>query len=211
MKVLVTGGSRGIGKSICNYFIREGHTVVAPSRTELDLLQAPLLKNNKFDIIVNNAGINPLKGILDIDQNDTMQVNYYAPLKIIQQCLPYMVKQQFGRIVNIGSIWIDLAKQKRGAYSASKSALHALTKIIAAEYSSKNILVNTVSPGYILTDLTKQNNTPQQIKKISKAIPVGRLGIPEEIAKTVYHLTAENTYITGQNIIIDGGFSCTVL
>ncbi len=209
MKVLVTGGSRGIGKSICDFFTKKGHTVIAPSRKELNLLETSVLKDSNFDILINNAGINTLKNILHIDQNDVLQVNYLAPLKIIQQCLPYMIKQKYGRIINIGSIWIDIAKEKRGAYSASKSALHSLTKTITAEYSSKNILANTISPGYILTDLTKQNNTLQQIKKISKHIPVGRLGKPDEIAKTVYHLTVENTYITGQNIIIDGGFSCT--
>lgn len=210
MKILVTGGSRGIGKVICDFFTKKGHTVIAPPRTQLNLLKTSLLINRDFDVVINNAGINPLNNLLHIDQNDVLQVNYLAPLKIIQQCLPYMIKQKYGRIVNIGSIWIDIAKEKRGAYSASKSALHSLTKTITAEYSSKNILANTISPGYILTDLTKQNNTSQQIKKISKRIPVGRLGIPDEIAKTVYHLTIENTYITGQNIIIDGGFSCTI-
>lgn len=212
MKVLVTGGSRGIGKSIHDLFVEKGHTVWAPCRSELNLLETSLsLPKKEFDIVINNAGINQPKSILDtFDQNDIMQVNYFTPLKIVQQCLPYMVKQQYGRIINIGSIWIDLAKQNRGIYSASKSALHALTKSIVVEYSGKNILTNTISPGYILTDLTKQNNTSPQLKKISKNIPVGRLGTPEEIAKTVYYLTVENTYITGQNIIIDGGFSCIV-
>lgn len=209
MKILLTGGSRGIGKCIKDLFTKMGHTVYAPTRKELDLLYTVELPKTDFDIIVNNAGINPLKNILNIEPNTIMQINYTAPLQIIQQCLPYMIKQKYGRIVNLGSIWMDLAKEMRGAYSSSKSALHALTKTIAAEYSSKNILANTVSPGFIYTDLTKQNNTPKQLKKISKTIPVGRLGEPIEIAKTIYHLTVENTYITGQNIVIDGGYSCT--
>jgi 3-oxoacyl-[acyl-carrier protein] reductase len=120
-----------------------------------------------------------------------------------------MVQKQYGRIVNIGSIWIDTAKQGRLAYSASKNALHALTKAITAEYAHYNILANTVSPGFIETDLTYQNNSPEDILKMIHNIPVSRLGKPEEIAKLVYQLSVENTYIAGQNIIIDGGFSCT--
>lgn len=209
MKVLITGGSRGIGKSIKKFFIKKGHSVYAPTRKELDLLNNFKLSRTDFDIIINNAGINPLKNILNIEPNLVMQINYLAPLQIIQQCLPYMIKQNYGRIINLGSIWIDLAKEMRGAYSSSKCALHALTKTIAAEYSSKNILANTVSPGFIHTDLTKQNNSLKELEKISKSIPIGRLGKPLEIAKIIYHLTIENTYITGQNITIDGGYSCT--
>jgi 3-oxoacyl-[acyl-carrier protein] reductase len=120
-----------------------------------------------------------------------------------------MIKQNYGRIVNIGSIWIDTAKPNRLAYSASKSALHALTKAVTAEYAQHNILANTVSPGFILTDLTRQNNTAQEIEVLREKIPAKRLGVPEEIAKLVYILTVDNGYIAGQNIIIDGGFSCT--
>jgi 3-oxoacyl-[acyl-carrier protein] reductase len=120
-----------------------------------------------------------------------------------------MVKQNYGRIINIGSIWINTAKPNRLAYSASKNAVHALTKAITAEYALHNILTNTISPGFILTDLTLQNNSEQELKELQDKIPVKRLGTPEDIAKLVYTLTIDNNYITGQNIIIDGGFSCT--
>ena len=106
-------------------------------------------------------------------------------------------------------MWIDTAKTGRLAYSASKSALHALTKAITAEYGHWNILTNTVSPGFIETELTLQNNTPEDILKILHNVPVSRLGKPREVARLVYQLTVENTFISGQNIIIDGGFSCT--
>lgn len=209
MKVLVTGGSRGIGKAITDLFIGNGHSVYSPTRNELDLTQPINLKDKEFDIIINCAGINPIKTLDYIDSNEVMIVNYLSPLKIIQQCLPYMIKNQYGRIINIGSIWIDTAKPGRLAYSASKNALHALTKAITAEYGHWNILTNTVSPGFIETELTFQNNTPDEILKIIHNIPVSRLGKPEEVAKLVYQLTIENTFISGQNIIIDGGFSCT--
>lgn len=209
MKVFVTGGSRGIGAAIVNLFKREGHNVIFPTRKELNLLSPVTLNEISYDIIINNAGINVLSELANLQEQTTMQVNYFAPLSIIQQCLPYMISQNYGRIINIGSIWIDKAKPKRHSYAASKNALHALTKTIAAEYSQNNILANTISPGFILTDLTKQNNSAEQLEQIVNEIPVKRFGLPEEIAKTVYHLTVENTFITGQNITIDGGYSCT--
>lgn len=208
MKVMVTGGSGGIGSAIVNEFSLRGHEVYAPSRTELNLAADPVLTNSTFDIVINNAGINPLRLISDISDLEVMQVNYLAPLRIIQQCLPHMVVNRYGRIVNIGSVWVNLSRQKRGAYSASKSALDSLARSITAEYAQYNILANTVSPGFIETELTRKNNSPEELVKIQNDIPVGRLGAPTEIAKLVYTLTVDNTYISGQNIIIDGGFSC---
>lgn len=209
MRVLVTGGSRGIGKAIVDLFIVNGHFVYSPTRNELDLTQPINLKHREFDIVINCAGINPIKTLDYIDDNDVMLVNYLSPLEIVQQCLPHMVDQQYGRIINIGSIWIDTAKPGRLAYSASKNALHALTKAITAEYGHWNVLTNTISPGFIETELTYQNNTPEDLLKMIHNIPASRLGKPEEVARLVYQLTVENTFISGQNIIIDGGFSCT--
>lgn len=209
MNVLVTGGTGGIGKAIVKIFVDNGHSVYAPTRKELDLSKPIKLKKAEFDIVINCAGINPIKLIDSITDDLVMRVNYKAPLEIIQQCIPYMVDSRYGRIINIGSIWIDTAKQGRLAYAASKNALHALTKAITAEYGHWNILTNTISPGYIETDLTFQNNTSEEILKMIHNIPLSRLGKPEEIARVVYQLTIENTYIAGQNIIVDGGFSCT--
>jgi 3-oxoacyl-[acyl-carrier protein] reductase len=209
MNVLITGASRGIGQTIANLFLDKGHAVWIPTREELDLSKPVNLKNRQFDIVINNAGINPLKPIDQITDQEVMRVNYTSPFEIIQQCLPYMVKQNYGRIINIGSIWIDIAKPKRAAYSASKSALHSLTKSLTSEYAFNNILTNTISPGFIGTALTYQNNTKEELTLLSAQVPVGRLGTTEEIAKLVYFLTVENTFITGQNITIDGGYTCT--
>jgi NAD(P)-dependent dehydrogenase (short-subunit alcohol dehydrogenase family) len=208
MKVIITGGSRGIGLSIKTLFEKMGHNVYSPTRNELDLSKDFKLNDNTFDIIINNAGINPLNNIMDMDQEIVMQTNYYAPLKILKDCIPYMINQNYGRIVNIGSIWSHISKEKRAAYSASKSALESLSRSITSEYGKYNILANTVSPGFIFTDLTINNNSVDQIEELKSSIPLNKLGNTEDVAKLVYHLTIENNYIAGQNIIIDGGYSC---
>jgi NAD(P)-dependent dehydrogenase (short-subunit alcohol dehydrogenase family) len=209
MRVLVTGGSRGIGKAIVNKFEKHGYVVYSPTREDINLSNKVSLKFKEFDIIINNAGINPIKPVTEISNEEVMRVNYLSPLEIVQQCLPFMINQNYGRIINIGSIWIDSAKPGRLAYSASKNALHSLTKALTAEYAQYGILSNTISPGFILTDLTTQNNTKAELDKLTENIPTKRLGLPNEIAKLVYFLSIENTYISGQNIKVDGGYSCT--
>jgi len=210
LRVLVTGGSRGIGKDICDKFIKEGHEVIAPTREELELSQPISFIPDKIDVLVNNAGINLIDSIFDGENyEEIMQVNYFSPLKLFKLCLPHMKKQNYGRVINIGSVWVDYAKPGRSAYSASKNALHSLTKSITSEYGTYNILANTVSPGFFMTDMTYRNNTEEAIKELRSKIPVGRLGYTNEVADLVYFLTIRNSYISGQNIVIDGGYSCT--
>tara|TARA_R110002110_G_scaffold139260_2_gene325817 strand:+ start:151 stop:786 length:636 start_codon:yes stop_codon:yes gene_type:complete len=210
MKILVTGGSRGIGKSIVDRFLSLGHEVYFPTRDEIDLSCDIVLPDTEFDVIINNAGINPIAAFDQVDHDMVMKINYFSPRSIIEQCLPYMISKKFGRIINIGSIWIDLAKQNRSAYSASKNALHSITMSLTAEYANYNILSNTVSPGFIGTDLTFKNNTDEELETIVSGIPIGRLGTPDEISKLVYFLAIDNTFICGQNIVVDGGYLCSV-
>jgi len=210
LRILVTGGSRGIGKDICDVFIQQGHEVISPSREELDLSSSFTYIPEKIDILINNAGINKIDSIFDGEKyEEMMTVNYFSPLKLFKHCLPHMQKQKYGRVINIGSIWIDYAKPGRSSYSASKNALHSLTKAITSEYAPFNILANTVSPGFISTDMTFQNNSEEAIKELRSKIPLGRLGYTKEIADLIYFLTVKNSYISGQNIVIDGGYSCT--
>ena len=135
-------------------------------------------------------------------------VNVKAPYEISKIVVSKMKKNKFGRIVNISSIFGKLSKSKRSLYSISKFGLHGLTVALSAELSKKNILTNTVSPGFINTDLTKKILSKDEMKKLAKNIPLGRFGEPQDIAKLVYFLCSEeNSYISGQNIFIDGGFT----
>ena len=210
MRIFITGGSRGIGSDICEIFKKFGHEVIAPTREELDLSQPFSFIPDKIDILINNAGINIINSIFEGENyEEMMTVNYFSPLRLFKLCLPHMKKQNYGRVVNIGSVWVDYAKPGRSSYSASKNALHSLTKAITAEYGTYNILANTVSPGFFITDMTFKNNTEEDLKDLRSKIPLGRLGYTNEVADLVYYLSVNNSYISGQNIVIDGGYSCT--
>jgi 3-oxoacyl-[acyl-carrier protein] reductase len=218
MNVLITGGSRGIGNAIMKKYSAKGHTTICPTRSELDLSDkesvAAFVKkyeSETFDCIINNAGINPLNLIEDIsddDLYDCIQVNLIAPALLVKGFVRGMIKKNRGYIVNIGSIWGVVSKEKRSAYAMSKNGIHGLTNTLAIELGQYNILVNTVCPGFTKTELTAQNISPELEKKLCEDIPLGRFAQPEEIAEVVYWLGSEdNKYLTGQKVVVDGGFT----
>lgn len=218
MKALITGASRGIGKVTAQKFINEDYEVYAPTRSELDLADDISIekyiekyKDVKFDVIVNNAGINDINLIENITDNEIenmFQVNLLGPIKLLRGFVNGMKQKNYGRIINIGSIWAVVSKEGRSIYSATKNGIHGITNSLAIELAPYNILVNTVCPGFTLTELTKKNNSEQEIASISKQIPMGRMAEPKEIAEVVYFLGSDfNTYITGQKIVVDGGYS----
>lgn len=217
-KVLVTGGSRGIGKAIVKKFEEHEYEVIAPTRQELDLQDEKSImsyidkhKGEGFDVIVNNAGINDIHEIEDVTDDEIermISTNLVAPIKLLRGFVGEMKNKQYGRIVNIASIWAVVSKSGRSVYSATKNGLHGVTNTLAVELASDNILVNTVCPGFTMTELTLKNNTPEQIAKITSEIPLKRMAKPEEIAEVVYFLGSEkNTYLTGQKISVDGGYT----
>ncbi len=164
-----------------------------------------------IDICVNNAGINIIKPYSEYSADEyqrLMSINLTAPFSITQQLIPDMKKRGFGRIVNIASIWSKVSKPGRSLYTMSKTGLVGFTRSLAVEHAAENILVNAVSPGFTRTELTEQSLSPDEIKSLSKQIPAERFAEPNEIAQTVLFLCSEmNTYITGQNIVVDGGFT----
>ena len=215
---LVTGASRGIGKSIKEVLSKDGIEIISPNRNELDLSSSESI--DKFlsqtsadiDIIINNAGILKVGEHNEFSSDDfheILQVNVVAPFKIISGFVEKMKTHNFGRIVNISSVWGQKSKKGRTLYSSSKAALDALTRSLAIEFASYNILINSVAPGYIETDMLKQCNTEEELSIIRDTIPMKRFGKKIEIAELVRFLSSEdNSYITGQVFTIDGGYTC---
>jgi 3-oxoacyl-[acyl-carrier protein] reductase len=110
--------------------------------------------------------------------------------------------------VNLGSVWSIVSKPGRLSYSSAKHAIDGLTNTLALELAEHAILVNTVCPGFVDTEMTRQNNSSEEIEALCKQVPLGRIASPNEIAELVYFLGSEqNTYITGQKLVIDGGYT----
>jgi 3-oxoacyl-[acyl-carrier protein] reductase len=217
-KVLITGGARGIGAAIAKELSQHGFEITAPSRADLDLSKRAsvekFLKSNslQIDVLINNAGINVLKSLSDLDGatwQEMLQVNLCAPLRLIQAVTPHMQKQKWGRILNLSSIFSLVTKENRAGYSMSKAGLNALTRSAAVELGPHGILVNALCPGYVDTELTRKNNSPAELEEIEESIPLRRMAKAEELARVAAFLCSEeNSYLTGQMVVVDGGFTC---
>ena len=170
-----------------------------------------LLKLDSVDVLVNNAGVNKLDTIDEITDDDwdwINAVNLRGPFLVTRALASKMKSQKFGRIINISSIFGVVSKEKRAAYSTTKWGLIGFTKAVALDLAPYNILVNAVSPGFVDTELTREILGDEGIKELIRKIPQQRLADCKEIAKSVLFLASEhNTYIAGQNIIVDGGFT----
>lgn len=227
--VFLTGATRGIGASVYSTLISAGATVVGSGTghqkpigieeyfsadfTTLEGIYecANYLRSLQPDILINNAGINKNAPFLDIDPKEFLriqQVNLFAPFCLSQAVIPGMKSKGWGRIVNVSSIWGKISKEYRASYSASKFALDGVTLALALEHAADGILANCVAPGFTDTELTREMLGEVGIAQLLTKVPIGRMASPEEIAKLIVWLASpENTYITGQNIAIDGGFT----
>lgn len=234
---VITGGTRGIGKAIVAKFLNAGANVIATgtnvsvieklnnenNNPSLRYIQLNLSDSNNVknfvkntlrydvDILINNAGINKVSDALNISDDDFQlihEINVHGPFLLAQAFGQKMVEKKFGRIVNIASIWSVVTRPGRLSYSTSKMALLGINKTLAIEWAKYNVLVNAVSPGFTLTELTKSTNTSEELKLIENKIPQNRMASPEEIANTVLFLSCNlNSYIVGQNITVDGGYT----
>lgn len=215
-QVLLTGATGGIGSAIKREFIKSGYKVVPLSSVDVDLTDRESIdsyfSNNKmqFDVVIHCAGINNPKLFEEIDYQDidkTLDVNLLSFYRILHWVVPQMKKRKSGHILGISSIYSVISRAKRLPYAISKHGMQGLIKTLALEFGSHNILINSISPGFIDTKLTRRNISPKEIEGLKKKIALGRLAAPQEIAKAAMFLcSSDNTYLTGQNIIVDGGF-----
>ncbi len=227
---LVTGASRGIGRAAAKALTAAGHRVVAAARDEeklkslveeggaaawvkLELASAESIKAafaeaGAVDILVNNAGITKDGLAMRMRREDwetVVTANLTGAFLCIQEVLRGMMKQQWGRIINIASVVGESGNPGQANYVASKAGLIGLTKTLAQELGSRNITVNAVTPGFIETDMTA--GLKEEIRqKMLANIPLGRFGKPEDVAAAVRYLASEDAgYVTGSVLRVNGG------
>lgn len=230
--VIVTGGSRGIGKSIAKKFASYGAKVTVTYKNSVDTAEFDLLgikyhqcdaadtaavqafsdsiikEHGKIDILINNAGMTKdglLMRMSEADWDNVLDTNAKGVFNFTKAVTRQMISQKQGKIVNISSVVGLTGNAGQSNYAASKAAVIGFTKSIAKELASRNINVNCIAPGYIDTDMTsKLNDTVKQ--GILQSIPMKRIGDGNDIANAVIFLCSdESSYITGQTICVDGG------
>ena len=234
--VIVSGGSRGLGASICQTLLKEGYAVATFSRSStpyierelgnpdfywqsLDISNTEQLKAFIKDVVekfgsiyglVNNAGVGT-EGILATtrisDIQATIDINLTSPLVLTRLAIKHMIRKQDGVIINITSVNGVRGHSGLSAYSATKAGLDGLTRSLAREVGRKGIRVNSVSPGFFESDMVGHMDD-KAISRIERRTPLGRLGKAEDISSLIHFLINSGSYITGQTIVVDGGFTC---
>lgn len=238
--ILVTGASRGIGRSIAVKFASEGYHVFLNCHTSVAELTAvkDYIENNyhtpcsiaagdagnaadvarmfadihqtcgHLDVLVNNAGISYIGLLMDMSTEDWRQVidtNLSSVFYCCRAAIPPMISRKSGRIINISSMWGTSGASCEAAYSASKSGVNGLTRALAKELAPSSIPVNAIACGVIDTQMNSQLSDEER-KELEDAIPAGRYGTPDEIARIVWDTANAPEYMTGQIIGVDGGY-----
>ncbi|MBS0196532.1 MAG: 3-oxoacyl-[acyl-carrier-protein] reductase [Planctomycetes bacterium] len=183
---------------------------IADAKAWAAAVEAVADKHGRLDILVNNAGItkdNLSLRMTDEDWNVVISTNLTSAFVAIRAAARPMMKNRFGRIVNISSTSGVVGNAGQANYAAAKSGLIGLTKTIARELGGKGVTANVIAPGFIETDMT--HNLPQQVKdQVTGAMAVKRLGTPEDIAAAVAYVTSDEAgFLTGQTICVDGGLT----
>ena len=234
---LITGASRGIGKAIAKEFATQGYDLYLTCVSSIEVLkeyakeleqtfcirclalQADMGSYKEvvkvyeqipaLDVLVNNAGISYVGLLSDMTPEEwhkVMHTNLDACFYTSKLAIPLMLQNHSGRIINISSVWGNVGASMEVAYSASKGGVNTFTKALAKELAPSNIQVNAIACGLIDTDMNKCF-TPEDLEAVTAEIPADRMGNPEEIAKLAYQLATAPTYLTGQIITIDGGWT----
>ena len=229
---LVTGASRGIGKAIAeklkadNYKVLgtattdsgvdtlntngfEGYLLDLNSKDSIDNFWSQLESDNKtISVLVNNAGItrdNIILRMSDEEWSDIMNVHLYGTFQLSKRALKMMLKNKWGRIINLSSASASIGNRGQSNYAAAKAGVEAFTKSLAKEVGKRDITINAIAPGFISTDMT-ENNKGVNADYLVKEIPLGRFGEPEEVASLISFICSDGaSYITGQTIHINGG------
>ena len=234
---LITGASRGIGKAIAKEFATQGYDLYLTCVSSIELLKEYALELEQahgvrclafqadmgcyedvvkvfeqistLDVLVNNAGISYVGLLSDMTPEEwhkVMHTNLNACFYTSKLAIPLMLKSHSGRIINIRSVWGNVGASMEVAYSASKGGVNTFTKALAKELAPSNIQVNAIACGLIDTDMNKCFS-PEDLESVTAEIPADRMGSPEEIAKLAYQLATAPTYLTGQILTIDGGWT----
>jgi len=232
--VIVTGGTSGIGKSTVDLFLSEGAKTIVidvkPPKVKkkehvrnMYFFKGDVSKENeiseiigyvskrfkKIDVLFNNAGLYFRKDTLSLSLEEwerVLRVNLTSVFVCCRCVIPYMVDRNKGAIINISSIDALWGEESTVAYCASKGGIIALTKSLAREFAKCNIRINCVVPGPVLTPMFRENNTLQEMVYIKNHVPLGRLGVPKDIANAVLFLASDDaSFITGKVLVVDGG------
>lgn len=232
--VLITGGSRGIGKAMVQAFAERGYNVaftykssadaakklssetgalaiMADSAVEEDIISATSSVAKTFgeiDILINNAGISSFSLLQDLslaEWNNCLATNLTSAFLYSREVIPYMLRSHKGRIINISSMWGLVGASCEVHYSAAKAGLIGFTKALAKELGPSGITVNAIAPGVIETDMNA-HLSPDDLRELSDDTPMGRIGKADEIAKAALYLAGEDSsFITGDVLNISGG------